>query len=293
MAKPVLLLLVTLAVAGCSSAVGADPNKLQVVAAESFWGSLAAQVGGDRVQVASIVHKPATDPHDYEPTAADARRMAIAKLAVVNGVGYDPWAQKLLDANPVGGRIVLTVGKLVGAPDGGNPHRWYSPADVQQVIAALTADYTRLDPKDAAYFAAQKARLESRGLARYRELIASIRQRYAGTPVGASESIVAPLAESLGLRLITPAGLLNAVSEGTEPTAADRTTVDRQIRSRQIRLWVYNSQNSTPDVQRLTSEARAAGIPVAAVTETPTPAVASFQEWQSRQLEQIEQALGR
>ena len=83
------------------------------------------------------------------------------------------------------------------------------------------------------------------------------------------------------------------MSEGTEPTAADKTTVDRQISDGQIRLWVYNSQNSTPDVQRLTSEARAAGIPVATVTETLTPASASFQQWQARQLLEIEQALGR
>ncbi len=293
MAKLLIALLLTLAVAGCTSAVGADPHKLQVVAAENFWGSLAAQLGGDRVQVTSIVHEPATDPHDYEPTAADARRMAIAKLAIVNGVGYDPWAPKLLDANPVGGRVVLDVGKLVGVRSGGNPHRWYSPGDVQRVIDRLEADYERLDPRHAAYYRAQRTKLETQGLARYRALIASIRERFAGTPVGASESIFEPLAQSLGLRLVTPSGLLNAVSEGTEPTAADKTTVDRQISDGQIRLWVYNSQNSTPDVQRLTSEARSAGIPVATVTETLTPASASFQQWQARQLLEIDQALGR
>ncbi|MGZ4201161.1 MAG: metal ABC transporter solute-binding protein, Zn/Mn family [Thermoleophilaceae bacterium] len=292
MAKLLIALLLTLAVAGCTSAVGADPHKLQVVAAENFWGSLAAQLGGDRVQVTSIVHEPATDPHDYEPTAADARRMAIAKLAIVNGVGYDPWAPKLLDANPVGGRVVLDVGKLVGVRSGGNPHRWYSPADVQRVIDRLEADYERLDSRHAAYYRAQRTKLETQGLARYRVLIAGIRARFAGTPGGASESIFEPLAQSLGLRLITPSGLLNAVSEGTEPTAADKTTADRQISGGQIRLWVYNSQNSTPDVQRLTSEARSAGIPVATVTETLTPASASFQQWQARQLLEIEQALG-
>ncbi|HEY7630650.1 MAG TPA: zinc ABC transporter substrate-binding protein [Thermoleophilaceae bacterium] len=48
----------------------------------------------------SLIHNPATDPHDYEPTPSDARAMAEAQLAIVNGVGYDPWATKLLDANP-------------------------------------------------------------------------------------------------------------------------------------------------------------------------------------------------
>jgi zinc/manganese transport system substrate-binding protein len=283
-------LLVAVAAAGCSSA-SSSGGKLQVVAAENFWGSLAAQLGGDRVKVTSIVHSPGADPHDYEPTASDARTLATAKLAIVNGIGYDPWAPKLLSANPVDGRVVLTVGDLVGIKNGGNPHRWYSPANVQQVIDAIVADYKRLDKDDAAYFDQQKAKLENQGLARYKGLIAAIKQRYSGVPVGASESIFEPLAQGLGLKLVTPAGFMNAISEGTDPTAADRSTVDRQIRSKQIKLWVFNSQNSTPDVKRLTEEARSAGIPVATITETPTPASASFQDWQVRQLEAIEGAL--
>src|SRR5437764_12047893 len=80
---------------------------IQVVAAENFWGSIAAQLGGDRIHVASVITSPATDPHDYEPTAADARTMAGAQMVIVNGVGYDPWADKLVAANPVHGRLVL------------------------------------------------------------------------------------------------------------------------------------------------------------------------------------------
>src|ERR1700757_4823553 len=108
--------------------------QIHVVAAENFWGSIAAQLGGSRVQVTSVITSPATDPHDYEPTAVDARTLAGAQMVIVNGIGYDPWAPKLLAANPVDGRLVLTVGDLVGIKPGGNPHRWYSPTDVQRVI---------------------------------------------------------------------------------------------------------------------------------------------------------------
>jgi zinc/manganese transport system substrate-binding protein len=288
-----VLVLAALVAAACGSAgAGSDGGKLQVVAAENFWGSLATQLGGDQVHVTSIVHNPGADPHDYEPTAADARTMAEAQLAIVNGIGYDPWAPKLLSSNPVSGRVVLTVGDVVGIEDGGNPHRWYSPANVQQVIDAIVADYKKLDPDHAGYFDQQKAKLENQSLARYNQLIASIKQNHSGVPVGASESIFEPLAQGLGLKLITPTGYMNAVSEGTDPTAADRAEVDRQISSKQIKLWVYNSQNSTPDVKRLTEEARSADIPVVTVTETPEPASASFQDWQVRQLEEIAKALG-
>src|SRR5436309_1206875 len=84
---------------GASTSGGA----LQVVAAENFWGSIAAQLGGDRVHVTNVISSPAADPHDYEPTAADARTMAGAQLAIVNGIGYDPWAGKLLAASPAKG----------------------------------------------------------------------------------------------------------------------------------------------------------------------------------------------
>jgi zinc/manganese transport system substrate-binding protein len=268
-------------------------TQIHVVAAENFWGSLADQLGGNRVQVTSVITNPATDPHDYEPSAVDARTMAGAQLAIVNGVGYDPWAGKLIAANPVKGRVVLTVGDLVGVKAGGNPHRWYSPANVQQVISAIVADYSKLDPKDAAYFRAQKSRLETKGLAPYKSLIASIRRRYHGTAVGASESIFAPLAQALGLNLITPYSFLKAISEGTEPTAADKTTIDRQIAKKQIKVWVFNSQNSTPDVARLTEAARKKHIPVVSITETLAPANATFQQWQVLQLKSLLAALAR
>jgi zinc/manganese transport system substrate-binding protein len=293
-AASLTLTIAAITVTGCGSgAPGGRPGSLDVVAAENFWGSIASQLGGDRVHVTSVITSPATDPHDYEPTAADARTMAGAQMAIVNGIGYDPWAAKLIAANPVHGRVVLTVGDLVGIKPGGNPHRWYSPADVQKVIDQIVRDYTRLDRKDAAYFKQQKARFESGGLAQYKRLIATIKRKYHGVAVGASESIFAPLAQALGLELITPYSFLKAISEGTDPTASDKTTVDRQIARKQIKVWVFNSQNSTPDVQRITEAARKHGIPVTTITETLTPVSATFQAWQSRQLETLAAALAR
>jgi zinc/manganese transport system substrate-binding protein len=266
---------------------------IHIVAAENVWGSIASQLGGDRVQVTSIVTNPATDPHDYEPTAIDARALAGAQLVIVNGIGYDPWASKLLAANPVGGRTVLDVGDLVGLRPGANPHRWYSPADVRRVTHAIVAELVKLDSNHATYFRTQETRFETKGLATYEHLIATIRRRYHGVRVGASESIFVPLAHALGLDLVTPSSFLKAISEGTDPTAADIATIDRQVARRQIEVWVFNSQNSTPDVARVTDAARKKGIPVTTITETLSPASATFQAWQVRQLETLAAALHR
>jgi zinc/manganese transport system substrate-binding protein len=265
---------------------------MHVVAAENFWGSIASQLGGSKVDVQSIITNPDTDPHDYDPSAADARFISGAPVVIENGIGYDPWVSKLLaaDGDPPG-RHVVNVGSVVGVADGGNPHRWYNPTDVHTVIAAITAAYKAADPADATYFAAQQESYETTGLAKYNSIINQIETTYAGTPVGASESIFAMIAPALGLNLLTPATFLRAISEGTDPTSADKTTIDNQIKTHAIKVYVYNSQNATPDVQAQVDEAKAAGIPVTTITETLSPASATFQDWQVAQLTALQAAL--
>lgn len=290
------LLLLTAAACSTSSSASNDKSggdKIHVVAAENFWGSIASRLGGEKVTVTNIINNPDADPHDYEPTAQDGRAIASARLMIINGVGYDPWATQLVQSNPSNHRTVITVGNVVGAKPGDNPHRWYNPGDVQSVIDAITAAYKKLDRTDAGYFDAQRKTYDTTTLRPYHRAIAAIKAKFAGTPVGASESIFAMLAPALGLDLVTPPAFLKAISEGTEPTAADKTTIDKQIRTRQIKVYIYNSQNATPDIQSQVSAARAAGIPVTTITETLTPAGASFQSWQVKQLTALQSALAR
>jgi zinc/manganese transport system substrate-binding protein len=290
-AAALLAILAVLAAAGCGATAISNSGPFRIVAAESFWGSIAAQLGGDLASVQSIISNPAQDPHSYEPTAQDARALATAQLAILNGVGYDPWAPKLIAANPTSGRTVLTVGDLFGLKDGDNPHRWYDPAEVEAVANAITADLKKLDPKHASYFDHQRRAFETKKLGTYHQLIAQIKRRFAGTPVGASESIFALQAPALGLKLITPYSFMKAISEGIEVTAEGTLTTQRQLRNREAKVWLYNSQNATPAVQQLNALAREHDIPVATITETLTPAGASFEQWQVAQLRRIEQAL--
>jgi zinc/manganese transport system substrate-binding protein len=291
-AIPIVVALLLGACGLSPSASSASSSKVEVVAAENFWGSIATQVGGDRAHVTSVIVNPDTDPHAYESTPTDARRIAQARYVILNGVGYDPWAPKLLDANPVSGRTVLTVGDLFGKKEGDNPHLWYSPAYVDQVVDRIAVDLGKVDPAGASYFAAQGAAYKTAGLKAYHDTIDAIRTRYAGTPIGATESIVSYLADGVGLKLVTPYAYLKATSEGTDPSAADKAEVEREISTRSIKVFVFNTQNSTPDIQGLVNRARAQGIPIAQVTETLSPANLNFQDWQTGQLKQLLTALG-
>ena len=272
-----------LSACGLSTPAPVDSGRLEVVAVENFWGSIAAQVGADHVHVVSIINSPDADPHDYEPTPRDARTIAQAKYVIVNGAGYDPWANKLLTANPAPGRVVLNIGDLVGKKDGDNPHLWYSPSIVEKVIDRIGQDLNAIDGAHVLWDA---------GFKDYRDAIDAIHQKYAGTRVGATESIFAYEAEGTGLDLVTPRSFLNAISAGTEPSAADKATVGNQISDGLIKVLVFNSQNSTPEVQSLVDRAKAKGIPVVAITETLVPAGATFQAWQTAQLKELLRALG-
>lgn len=279
---------------GSDGSAGSGGSKIAVVAAENFWGSIALQLGGSHVVETSIITNPDTDPHSYEATPDDAKLIAGARLFIQNGIGYDTsWAPKLVSANPASGRDVLTVGDVVGLKDGDNPHQWYSHDSVYKVIDAIVAEYKKLDPADAAYFDAQKQAFETTTLATYNQLESDIKTKYAGTPIGASESIVSPLADTLGLKMATPYSFLKDISEGNDPSVADKTTIDGQIKGKQIKVYVYNSQNSTPDIAAQVSEAKAAGIPVTTVTETLSPASATFQDWMAGELQGLKTALAQ
>jgi zinc/manganese transport system substrate-binding protein len=294
---PVALTVVAIALvlAGCGRS-GSAPSasragSFEVVAAENFWGSIATQLAGTKASVTSIIVNPGTDPHSYEPNAQDARTMAGAQMAIVNGIGYDNWAAKLLQASPLSERVVLNVGERLGLNAGDNPHQWYSPSSVVRVVDRIVADYDALDPSAAAYFAQRKQTFLTSDLARYDALRREIRASYAGTPVGYSESIFRPLGEDLGLRLITPYSFAKAIAEGTDVSAQDKQATDRQARERLIKIWVFNSQNVTPDVQRINDIVREQKIPIATVTETLSPASDSFEQWQVAELEGIARAL--
>jgi zinc/manganese transport system substrate-binding protein len=111
--------------------------------------------------------------------------------------------------------------------------------------------------------------------------------------VGATESIFIDLATDLGLDLTTPPEFMKAIAEGNDPTPQDKATFDAQVTQRQIKVLVFNKQNSTPDISSLVDKATRQKIPVVAITETLDPATATFQDWQAGQLADLQQALAK
>jgi zinc/manganese transport system substrate-binding protein len=267
-------------------------EQLKVVAGESFWASIAAQLGGFRVSVHSVVSDPNADPHEYEATTADARAFAEADLVILNGAGYDGWGTKLLAASQSQHQQVIDVAQLLGKKAGDNPHFWYDPAAVVKVADAITAIYASIDPAMATkgYFDLQRDEF-SKALAPYTSEIATIRQKYAGAAIGATESIFVYMADALSLNLTTPSAFMDAIAEGNDPPAAAVAQFHDQIAGNQIKVLVYNVQTATAVTTNLKALAAAHHIPAVGVSETLQPQNAKFQDWQLAQLKSLESAL--
>ena len=284
----VVALLAACACGAAGSAGGA--GTVAVVAGENFWGDIATQLGGSHASVQSVVSDPNADPHEYESNTNDARAFATASLVILNGAGYDDWGQKLLGASSNAGRKVLDVADLLGKRSGDNPHFWYDPDYVIRVADRITSDLESIDTSDASYFEEQRIAFTS-ALAPYMQRLAEIKQKFAGVPVGSTETVFVYMAQYLGLQLISPPAFMQAVSEGNDPPADAVVTFHDQLAHRAIKVLVYNVQTATAVTTNLRIEATQHSIPVVGVSETLQPVTASFQDWQDSQLTALENAL--
>jgi zinc/manganese transport system substrate-binding protein len=285
-------LVLLFALCACAGHGSAGEGKLRVVAAENVWGSIAAQIGGDRVDVTSVLSDPNADPHEYESSVTVAQSFASARYVVVNGAGYDAWAQRLLDAGGAASRRELDVAVLLGKHSGDNPHFWYGPAFVERVADRVRDDLIALDPDGAAYYRERRRAFEA-ALGPYHAEIAAIRTRLHGRPVGATENIVVYLAGALGLRLVSPPAYMQAVANDTEPPVGAVAVFEEQLRAHRIAVLLYNAQTVGAVTTNARHEAEAAHIPVVTVTETVVPPDGRFQDWQTDQLRRLRAALER
>ena len=271
---------------------GPPRGVITIVAAENFWGSLVAQLGGVHVSVLSVVSDPNADPHEYETNATDAIAVSDAQLVIENGAGYDDWCAHLLSATPTPGPLVLNVAGLLGKPLGSNPHFWYGQSYVVAAIAAMYSDLVQIDPGNTSYFQQRYAALNA-SLAPAWSEEAYISTHWGGgrVQVASTELIFQYMANSAGLDLVSPYAFMSAVSEGNDPPTQSVTTFQDQLASGLVRLLVYNNQTVTPLTSQMQTLAIQDHVPVVAVSETIQPPTLSFQAWMLNELLAISHAL--
>ena len=269
----------------------APAGKLGVVAAENVWGDIAQQIGGDTVQVTSIISDPNTDPHQYESSARDGAAIAGASFVIQNGAGYDEFINKLLAATPKSHREVLDVATVVGAGHDANPHLWYSPDYVRKAAQAIQEQLATEDPAHAAAYRSNLATFRQ-GEQQVVDVIDEIRSKYEGQVIAYTERVPGYLVEAAGLGLGTPASFSKAIEDDSDPSPADVAAFDAALKEHKVKALLYNAQVTSPTTQRLKDLARSNGVPIVGVTETMPPGAKNFQTWQADQARALLAALG-
>jgi zinc/manganese transport system substrate-binding protein len=293
------LIVTALVLTGCANGASASSPptasaELKVVASTDVWGDVAASVGGDHVAVTSIIDGPDKDPHEYQADARDQLALSKASVVIVNGGGYDSFIDTMLESSQNAKRVTLDAVEISGhrAQDDAalNEHVWYDFPTVTKVIAALRDAFIKRDPKNAAAYTANAKTLAAEVTAlKAREV--QLKATYAGEGVAITEPVPLYLLEPIGLVDKTPEKFSEAIENGTDVAPSVLQSTLELFSGHAVKLLVYNEQTTGAQTEAALKAAKAADIPVVAVTET-LPKGKTYVSWMTANLDALAAALG-
>lgn len=252
----------------------ASSEPISVVASINQWGSLAKQIGGDYVDVTSILSSSNVEAHDFEAQGSDIAKLSKAQVVVANGAGYDTWATKSVTKQTA----LVTAAGNVGAADGDNPHLWFSK-DARNAVAQDLADtFSKLRPDHRDYFDEQLSKWQTQEKA-LETAMGDFSTAHKGATYAATESVAYYLLADLGMKDVTPKGFAQAAANGSEPAPSDLTEMQKVLESQEASLLVNNPQESSDATNMITGVAHKSDVAVVDVTEQMPEDYATLTDW--------------
>lgn len=248
------LLLAAASALALTTPLGHAAEPLTVVASFSILGDLVRVVGGERVAVRTLVG-PDEDAHVFNPKPADAKALLAARLVVQNGLGFEPWASKLIKSAGYQGATVVAAqgvkarqmeeerGHEGHAHAETDPHAWQNPNNVMLYVRNIAAGLGRADPAGASSYTANAEAY----VKELQALDAWARAQITAIPapkrkVITSHDAFGYFAAHYGVQFLAPQGM----NTDTEPSAKQVAQLIRQIRREKIRaVFVENMANPT------------------------------------------------
>jgi zinc/manganese transport system substrate-binding protein len=268
------------------TAFSVDNGKIRIVAAESFYGEAAEAIGGERVEVVSLVRGLKADPHDFDPPPSASRAVHDSVLVIYNGIGYDDWMAKLIQAS--GAKSVIRVAEdVLGKQAGDNEHVWMHPDTMPAFAQALADRLSELDPANASSYR-ERAADYTNSLTPIRDLIGKIKQPRP-IDVDVSEPVFDYMLQALNFRIHNPA-FAKAQEDETDPSPASLAQTMDDLKQKRVKLFIKNKQTESPIVANLARLAQQHNVPVIEVSETAPPGQ-TYAEWILATLQQISDAL--
>ena len=303
-----LTTLLSLTLSGCApSSPDSDATNegISIVASTNVWGDVARWIGGDSVQVTSIIDSFNQDPHSYEASARDQLAVNEADLVLANGGGYDSFMDTLAEA--AGSKEVLyaylpeeleaeDAAATEADSDGhnhdhaaGNEHVWYDFHVVADYATRISAELSRIDADNKQEYETNLAlfldQIES-----LEEKVAELSIKTQGKKVISSEPVADYLLEELKLENKTPASFSQAIEEETEVSPKDLLEIENLIKSGEVNLFVLNIQTASSQIAKIGILAQENGINPVGLSEL-LPDGQRYFEWMESNILAIEIAL--
>jgi zinc/manganese transport system substrate-binding protein len=227
-------------------------ERLNVVASFSILGDFVRNVGGDRVDVTTLVG-PDSDVHVYTPAPSDAKRIADAKLVIVNGLGLEGWLPRLVQSAGSKAQVVTVSAGIVPLKLGSaaDPHAWQSVPNARIYVSDIANALAAADPDDAEFFRARaKAYLD-----KLEALDREVREAVAKIPperrkVISTHDAFGYFAAEYGVQFVAPLG----VSTETEPSARDIAAIIGQIKAQKIPAVFLENISDDRLIRRIAAE---------------------------------------
>ncbi|MDB6232409.1 metal ABC transporter solute-binding protein, Zn/Mn family [Lactobacillus amylovorus] len=268
-----LLSAVMLLLSACSSSQkSTSSDKVSIVASTNVYADIAKNVAGKYGNVQAVIKNSAIDPHDFEPTTADAKELSKANIIVANGLGYDDWMNNL--ASSVNKKPVLVGEDLMHLKKGDNPHIWYNLDMPTKYVNYLVKRLSKLQPSHAAYFKANGKKYLAK-IAQIKQLAKSGKKD--GKPVYVSEPVFDYALQEAGYK-IGDKDFEKAVQNGTDPSPKTVNKMTKEIEDKKIAFFVNNTQASSSTVKTFVKLAKKNNVPVLSVRET-IPNNTTYLDW--------------
>ncbi len=269
-----------------------DAGALSVVASTNVWGDVVRQVGGDRVDVLSVISDPSADPHSYEANAQTQLALSKAAMIIENGGGYDDFIDSMRSSSGTSVPVINAVdvsGKAVAV--GANEHVWYDLPTVDKVAQQVATTLSELEPGSAAEFAANAATFKGKLDALTRD-VQAVKAAHGGTAVVMTEPVPLYLLEAAGLINLTPAGFSGAIEQDTDVPPAVLQDTLTLFTDKKVTALFYNEQTGGPQTDAVVDAAKSNSIAVVPVRET-LPEGQDYLTWMQATIAAMAKAVDR
>ena len=259
---------------------------ITVAASINQWGSLASEIGGDDVEVTSILTSTNVDAHDFEPKTSDLTALSKAEIVVANGAGYDTWATKSRGSEST----LVSAAQIVGASDGDNPHLWFSKDARSGMAKELANTFSKARPELKKSFTQRLKDWQEREK-KLDLAMSNFADTHSDATYAATESVAYYLMSDMGIKDVTPTGYAQASANGGEVAPADLQEFQKLIEQKKASVVINNSQEASDATNMITGTAGKSDVSVVDASEQMPEAYETLLDWVSTLMNNVIKAI--